>query len=158
MPSSRIPFFQVCCPACNHPILMSNALSMLDPATLRAIAIARLDDAQILLANARYDGASYICGYVVEFTLKARICDTLNWNGYPETRNDFQNLQTFKTHNLDILLSLSGREQIIKQGHYQDWSIVNQWNPEVRYRDVGHVSPVAAQSYLQAVIVLIPYL
>ena len=131
---------------------------MLTAATLRTIAQARLEDSKILLANNRYDGAGYICGYAVELTLKARICDTLNWPGYPETKKDFENLQSFKTHKLDVLLSLSGRETAIKQNNLAEWSIVCLWNPESRYHAVGQVSPADAQAFLESVNTLLPML
>jgi hypothetical protein len=129
---------------------------MLTPADLRAIAHSRLQDAHILFANARYDGAGYICGYAVELILKARICDTLNWPGYPASRNEFTNLLSFKTHNLDVLLSLTGREQAIKQNHFANWSIVSDWNPEDRYRPVGGVSAQDAQDFLASTTALLP--
>ena len=131
---------------------------MLSATDLRAIAAARLDDAQILLANGRYDGAGYICGYAIELSLKARICDTLNWGGYPMTRKEFENLQTFKTHNLDVLLLLSGREHAIKQTHFADWSIVGAWNPEARYTAVGSASQADAHAFVQSTAILLPIL
>lgn len=57
---------------------------------LRAIAKARLEDAAVLAGKQRLDGARYLCGYAVELTLKARICATLNWSGFPETRSEFE--------------------------------------------------------------------
>ena len=129
---------------------------MLTPADLRTIAQARLQDAHILLANGRYDGAGYICGYAVELTLKARICDTLNWPGFPQTAKEFANYTSFKTHNLVVLLSLSGREQIIKQNHLADWSVVREWNPEDRYRVAGGISAQDAQQFLASTTALLP--
>ena len=129
---------------------------MLTPADLRVIAQARLQDAHILFACARYDGAGYICGYAVELTLKARICDTLNWPGFPQTAREFAGYTSFKTHNLNVLLSLSGREQIIKQSHLVDWSFVRQWNPEDRYRVAGGISAQDAQQFLASTTALLP--
>ncbi len=122
------------------------------------MAQARLEDSKILLANDRYDGAGYICGYAVELALKARICDTLSWSGYPDTKKEFENLLSFKTHNLDVLLSLSGREPAIKQNNFADWSIVCLWKPESRYSAVGQVSPADAQAFLESVNTLLPML
>ena len=87
---------------------------MLTRAELLKIAEARLKDAEVLFNSKRYDGAIYLCGYAVEVALKARICSTLRWNGYPMTSNEFKNFQSFKTHSLDVLLSLSGVESKIK--------------------------------------------
>ena len=117
---------------------------MLPTADLRAIAAARLDDARALLVASRYDWALYTCGYAVECALKARITVTLNWSGFPETPKEFERLKSFKTHDLNTLLSLTGYEQQIRANHPNDWSEVAQWNPEVRYTSVGAVSPQAA--------------
>lgn len=104
---------------------------------LRKIARARLKDADILMASRRYDGAIYLCGYAIELILKARICRTLKWQGYPSTNREFQNYQSFRTHDLDVLLHLTGLEQKIKTNFFAEWSAVAQWNPAARYQPVG---------------------
>lgn len=91
----------------------------------------------MLFTNDRTDGAAYLCGYAVELALKARICKTLNWAGFPEKRSEFENYSSFKTHKLDVLLALSGQEQRIKNDHFSEWSFVASWDPEARYRAVG---------------------
>lgn len=110
---------------------------MLPRSDLKKIAQARLKDADALSNSRRYDGAIYICGYAVEMALKARICKTLRWSGYPSTRGEFQNLQTFRTHDLDLLLHLSAAEGRIKTECLPEWSAVAQWEPEARYKPVG---------------------
>jgi len=110
---------------------------MLTEQELSAIARARLQDAEVLFSDGRYDGAEYLCGYAVEIALKARICKTLSWSGYPSTNKEFQNLQSFKTHDLDVLLSLSGVEAKIKTDHLADWSAVEPWDPAARYKPIG---------------------
>lgn len=123
---------------------------MLSAIALRQIARARLADAQALLRARRYDGAAYLAGYVVELALKARICRTLKWPGFPEKRSEFEGLQSFKTHDLDILLRLSGREQYIKVSLFPEWTVVSQWNPEARYQAVGTVTAQAVRQMLAA--------
>ena len=110
---------------------------MISIADLLAIAQARLQDAKVLLENGRVDGAGYLCGYAVELALKARISQTLDWNGFPDKRAEFENLASFKTHKLDVLLALSGQERRIKANHFIEWTAVATWDPEVRYRAVG---------------------
>lgn len=110
---------------------------MLTRAELLKIAEARLKDAEVLYNSKRYDGAIYLCGYAVEIALKARICSTLRWKGYPMTSKEFNNLQSFKTHSLDVLLSLSGIEGKIKTKFIDAWSGVAAWDPEARYKPVG---------------------
>lgn len=53
-------------------------------------------------------------------------------------------LATFRTHDLDVLLALSGREQRIKSRHFVEWSGVAAWDPEVRYRTPGSATKEVA--------------
>ena len=110
---------------------------MLSRADLLKIARARMKDAKALLRAHRYDGAVYLCGYAIECALKARIVATLKWQGFPETRADFERFQSFKTHDLDTLLRLTGREAKIKTSFMSAWSGVAQWEPEARYKRIG---------------------
>jgi hypothetical protein len=74
---------------------------MLLKSDLKRIASARLADAEALFLANRLDGAAYLCGYVIEITLKLRICKTMQWLGFPESRKEFEGLLSFKTHDLD---------------------------------------------------------
>ena len=128
---------------------------MITSASLRKLARARLTDARTLLRAGRYDGAVYMGGYVVELALKARICRTLNWEGFPETRSEFLPLASFKTHDLDVLLSLSGRERAIRTSHLAEWSAVASWDPEVRYRVPGSAARADAELLIRSAEVLL---
>ena len=123
---------------------------MLSAANLKALARARLADAEALLRSRRFDGAVYLYGYVVELALKARICRTLKWAGFPEKRSEFEGLQSFKTHDLDVLLRLSGRQQYIKVSLFPEWTVVSQWNPEVRYQPIGTVAAPTVRNMIAA--------
>jgi len=121
---------------------------------LETIAQARLLDAEALIIAGRYDGAAYICGYAIELWLKARICKTLKWSGFPSSNSEFQNYQSFKVHNLDVLLHLSGMEDEIKinnPNHMADWSNVSAWNPESRYKTSSLTSELEATTMLNSV-------
>lgn len=118
------------------------------------MARARLKDAEVLLANRRYDSAVYLCGYAIELALKARICQTLKWPGFPETAKEFQPFQSLKTHSLPTLLSLSGQEQRITSGCFPEWSVVAPWDPEVRYKRVGTATKAEAVRMIGAARVL----
>lgn len=120
---------------------------MLLIAALRTLAKERLDDAEALLKAKRYDAGIYLCGYAVEHALKARICRTLGWDGYPDTRKEFEGYSSFRVHNLDVLLSLSGKGKAVKPAFMAYWSKVNTWDPSVRYR-----SPAATDKHLQEMI------
>ena len=87
---------------------------MIPISDLRNIAKGRLKDAEVLYASGRYDGAIYLCGYAIEVMLKARICRVLKWPGYPETNREFERFQSFRTHDFDALLRLSGIENKIR--------------------------------------------
>jgi HEPN domain-containing protein len=107
---------------------------MISTKELRAIARARLRDAEVLLRAKRFDAAWYLCGYAVELALKARICRTLKWPGFPASPKEFEGLQSVRTHNLGILLRFSGVEDRVKAKQIQEWSVVLKWNPEQRYQ------------------------
>lgn len=92
----------------------------------------KLADAQALYESGRYDGAFYICGYAVEIGLKKKICETLGWDEYPGNGKDPSKYTSFKTHDLEVLLSLSGVEKR-KVSFMAEWSIIMKWNPEIRY-------------------------
>lgn len=111
---------------------------------LENISKARIEDAEVLHNSSRYDGAIYLCGYAVEVSLKARICKTLGWQGFPSTGKEFSDFKSFKTHDLAVLLKLSGVEDVIKKKHLSEWSAVSTWNPEARYENTGNVSEADA--------------
>jgi HEPN domain-containing protein len=118
---------------------------------LRKIARARLRDAEVLSRARRFDGSVYVCGYAVEIALKARICRTLRWAGYPDSSSEFQGYTSFRSHDLDVLLRLSGRESILKSKRYMTaWSVVAMWDPETRYLPIGKASAVEASAMLRS--------
>ncbi len=123
---------------------------MLLRSDLELILQARLADAESLYSLRRYDGANYMCGYAVEIALKLRICRTLNWVSFPKTSNEFKSLQSFRIHDLDVLLRLSGVEDEIKSRHFREWSKVRQWNPELRYEPTGVITDSDAEEMIEA--------
>jgi hypothetical protein len=124
---------------------------MIHRSELRKLVQARLKDADILCANRRYAGAVYLCGYAVELALKARICQTLKWAGFPETRQEMQDYRSFVVHDLDVLLHLSGVERQIKTNYLSAWSIVATWDPELRYQPIRQTTRQDALNMLNAV-------
>ena len=128
---------------------MQEPVLVLSAADLKAIARGRLADAMALLKAGRFDGSAYLSGYVVEL-LRIGRCTTLKWPGFPEKRSEFEGFQSFKTHDLDVLLRLSGREQYIKVTLFPEWTVVSQWNPEARYQAVGTVTAATAQNMISA--------
>jgi len=113
---------------------------------------ARIDDADALYNAGRYDGAIYLCGYAIELALKRSICITLRWPGFPSTNREFENYRSFKIHSLDVLLSLSGYEKVIKKNPtlFAAWSEVSSWDPEARYKASGKATDVEAKRMLDS--------
>jgi len=123
---------------------------MINISELEEIAKARIKDADALLRARRYDGAIYLCGYAIEIALKARICKTLGWLGYPSSTREFAKYQSFRTHDLDVLLSLSGCEQDVKAKSLAEWSAVAEWDPEIRYKPIGSATKKAAELMIES--------
>ncbi len=104
---------------------------------LKLIADTRLKEAKALQSSRLYDGAAYICGYVVEAALKARICKNLKINEYPD---DGKDKDIFSTHNFDRLLLLSGLQNRINLANkrnkklIENWSLLTKWKPDRRYK------------------------
>jgi len=128
---------------------------MIARAELEQLAAARLADAQALLAAGRFDGAVYLCGYAVELRLKTRICHTLNWTEFPQTNKEFESLRSFRTHDLDVLLKLSGVESVVRTNHLVEWSVATTWDPEMRYRPVGTATQNGATLMVNSVTTLL---
>ena len=121
---------------------------------IEEIVSARIEDAEALLNNSRFDGSVYLCGYAVELGLKAKICHTLQWEEYPSTGTGSK-YKTFKTHDLDVLLHLTGVEKKVRLELLAEWSIVAQWTPEARYNPIGKVDETGAKDMLESTKVLI---
>ena len=102
---------------------------MISNSDLINIARERLIDAETLLNAQRFDGAVYLCGYSLEIALKHKICQTLNWNGFPSTTKEFEKYKSLKTHDLDVLLSFTGNETNLKATYLAEWSAVSLWSP-----------------------------
>ncbi len=83
----------------------------------------------------------------MEFALKARICHTLGWTVYKTASEDYR---SFKTHKLLVLLELSGRAAKINQHYLGEWSIVERWATEDRYRPLGQVKAQDAEAMIHA--------
>lgn len=85
-----------------------------------------------------------------EVALKARICRTLNWPDFPSSGVEFQAYRSFQTHELDVLLRLSGQEARIKQQHFALWNTVAVWKAESRYNVIGTAQRSDAEAMIKA--------
>jgi HEPN domain-containing protein len=119
---------------------------------LRALAEMKLREAETLFASGFFDGCAYLCGYVVELALKARICATLGISEYPDKESRLRS--AFRTHDLNDLKLLAGMETEISANRpnlLSNWSIATQWKPELRYEPVGSFDRVQAEGILDAI-------
>lgn len=118
---------------------------------LKKLARLRLREAEVLYRAKLYDGAAYLCGYSIEFALKARICRLLNVTEYPMTR---EVKGVYAVHDLNQLLLLAGLQSKIGIGNpdlLKNWSIAANWKPEQRYDPPGTYSRTKALEILNAV-------
>lgn len=117
---------------------------------LKKLANERLKEAKVLAERGYFDGAIYLAGYVVELALKARICSHLDLEEY-------RNENYFLTHEYPKLIILGGlRKKLIEQkkneAFFNNWSEIEKWGPELRYRPIGSVEERKneAEAYLNA--------
>ncbi len=125
---------------------------------LKELAKLRLAEAETLCNAGYYDGATYLCGYAVEFALKARICQLLGVNEYPPPISGSMSgrvKSAYTIHNFDQLLLLAGLQPkldpTLNPAVWKNWSVATPWNPENRYNPKGTISQVQAEEMLEAV-------
>lgn len=125
---------------------------MLTVKKLYDLAKCRYEESKILLNNDKYDGSVYLCGYALELILKRRIVKVLEWDGYPETAKEFEDYKSFKVHDLNVLLRLSGLEKKIQKDNavFARWQISNTWDPESRYKEIGNILKTEAEDIIEA--------
>ncbi len=119
---------------------------------LQELALLRLQEAETLYAAGLYDGSAYLCGYVVELALKARICAAFGVTDYPEKGSRLR--EALKSHILDDLGLLAGMAHELTSSRpvlLANWSLVNEWRPEWRYEPKGSYDRAGAEKLLDAV-------
>lgn len=142
---------------------------------VKEIAVMRFKDASVLLQKRRYNGSVCMGGYCIELILKYNICDLLKLTeGYPETKSDLNlysnystrsfiikteraDLKLFKSHNLNNLLQLSGKEPEIKNLFFKEWDQIKIWNTNLRYNN-SYITSKEAKLFYKSVNNLMHYL
>ncbi len=110
------------------------------------MAISRLKDAEILVKNKRYDGAYYLAGYVVEYSLKAVIAKLIPLKvfGFPSVKEDFNILSNLREHNfeklLEIIMPIKTDQTNFKDKFKKEWGVILEWSPEIRYSKVNKIT------------------
>ena len=93
------------------------------------LADVRIDEAMVLLAQGKYDGAYYLAGYAVECGLKACIARQFAADVIPD--KGFVN--NIYKHEFKTLVGLAGLTAELKTAQDRDpsfassWAIVSQW-------------------------------
>ncbi len=85
------------------------------PQELKKVANIRLRTVRILIKAEDWDGAAYMMGYVLECALKAAVCKALHLKKYPDLKSSTTSEKInrfFMTHEFDVLLTVSGLEDI----------------------------------------------
>ncbi len=122
---------------------------------IQKIAVQKLSDAELLLANECYDNAYYLGGYAVELALKARICKNLNIDDLFLPHSKY--LKFFKVHDFDTLLMFSGlidkfeKARINNLNLHQNWSYICQWREDSRYIMSGLKTESEVKQFLSAI-------
>ena len=108
---------------------------MIKRGDLKKIARIRLREVKALYKSGLFDGAAYLCGYVVEASLKAMICKNLKISKYPD---EGEVRHIFTSHDFDRLLLLAGLQKEISlrkdKNLFTNWSLLTKWKPEKRYK------------------------
>lgn len=148
---------------------------MIKKKNLKLLISEKLLDSEILLKNNRFATSVYIAGYSVELALKLKLCRMFKFKeGFPENREEFgayQNsggskerldgvisqIRQIRNHDLNRLLFYSGAEIKIKENKFEQWLIVNAWDPELRYT-LREVSKNEAMDFFGSSTELIQYI
>jgi hypothetical protein len=106
------------------------------------IALLRLEEAEILLNQGKYNGCCYLAGYALESALKAAICQRMDNDDFFEALKS-ETLRAFKIHNLKELLILAGLSRKYEDLRinspilYDNWLIIFdeiRWSEQLRYQ------------------------
>lgn len=125
---------------------------MISLPTLTFLVAQKKKDARVLLRGQRHAAAIYLMGYALEIALKKNICGVLGFSGFPEYQSElnqqvtgikqnarnlhmvnFPRIREIRNHNLEQLLTYSGKEFTVKNNCLDEWTVVAGWNPEDRY-------------------------
>lgn len=133
------------------------------PEEIERLAQERLEEAKVLYANGKCDGAFYLAGYSVELTLKARICRTfgihgLFKDGFNEKLGGFELAdlkKLLKTHNIFLLLVLAGLKVKFDNAKAQKLELMkfsslffSNWSEQSRYKPCGTMKPADVKALI----------
>lgn len=103
------------------------------------MAESKIFEAEVLLVNGLDDGAFYLCGYAVEFALKAAICNRMGIEMFENVAIVRDISKSFKIHRLNDLVILASLWPIFEESKSADqglngaWSLISGWSEQKRY-------------------------
>jgi HEPN domain len=121
------------------------------------IAILRLEEAETLLNQGKYNGCCYLAGYALESALKAAICSRMDNDDFFDVVKS-ETLRAFKIHNLSELVILAGLSSEYKALEVQNlillanWEYIKndiKWSEQLRYQ-MGFTA-IQAQTMIHAI-------
>lgn len=119
--------------------------------SLQELARIRLREAKVLLKGGYYDGAYYLCGYVIECALKACIARHTKRYDFPEKKTVIESY----THDLEKLVKVAEMwpaldEEMDRDPDFADnWDVVKDWHENSRYE--RHLKREAEDLYASVV-------
>ncbi len=122
------------------------------------IALLRLDEAETLLLQGKYDGCCYLAGYALELALKAVICNTMDNDSFFDALKS-ETARAFKIHNLKELIILAGLSRkynnlrIDNPTVYDNWLVILdeiRWSEQLRYQMI--MTQQNAENMINAII------
>jgi hypothetical protein len=106
----------------------------------KVLADMRAEEARILLAKGKQQGAYYLAGYAVECALKACIARKTRLYQFPPKKGYVEKIYQ---HNLDVLVNAAGLDAQLKKdisanpAFAANWTTVKDWSAESRYTTSG---------------------
>ncbi len=102
----------------------------------KQLSFIRLQEARVLLKNKNYEGAYYLCGYVIECAFKACIAKNTKRYDFPP---DIKTVAAIYVHEPERLVKAAGLEMKLKDEMKRNrifadnWGIVKDWRESSRY-------------------------
>ena len=114
---------------------------------LQNLALARLEEVEVLLNNHQYSGAYYLSGYVIECALKACIAKQTQEFDFPDKKTVMDSY----THDLEKLVKVAKLDKELRSllddpNFSLRWLEVRDWSEESRYQT--HSQQKALDIYL----------
>ena len=114
---------------------------------LQNLALARLEEVEVLLNNHKYSGAYYLSGYVIECALKACIAKQTQEFDFPDKKTVMDSY----THDLEKLVKVAKLDKELRSllddpNFSLRWLEVRDWSEESRYQT--HSQQKALDIYL----------